>query len=100
METQQSKDEAPRSRNRAASCVGMSAIAAVLALPSAPTILAYAGTPLLAIPTALIAIGLGIVALLWPGVRRGTERGVVLATASIAAGAIVLSIVISGLNFR
>lgn len=86
MVRQRSEDGPPRPHNRAASCAGMSALAAVLALLSAPTILAYAGTPLLAVPAALIAIGLGTVALLWPDVRRSTERGAVLATVSVAVG--------------
>lgn len=77
----------------------MSALAAVLALLSALTILAYAGIPLLAVPAAPIAIGLGTVALLWPDVRRGTERGVVLATVSIAAG-VVLGLIITLIVIR
>lgn len=93
-------DQVSRRWNRAASCARMSALAAVLALLSAMTILAYAGIPVLAVPSALLAISLGTVALLRSNVRRGTERGAVLATVSIAAGAVVITVVISVVVFR
>jgi len=100
MGIQPSKEVPPRPQNRAASCAAMSAGVAVLALLSAPTILAWAGSTLLTVPAALIAISLGMVALPWPDVRRGTERGAVLATGSIAVGAVVLGIFIWLVVFR